>query len=279
MSSKCAERTTRDKTIVNCLLTPPHRLQHGSAIVEYEAVSGIVELRGSRARRVVPVSIVSRRMPRTLTLKKRAVTTLELMTSIHYGEPIARDKFAAAKDSIEQTAIDALHRALLEAEHHRPNDGRFRREHSAVWQSLWQTGFEISASLAEDSINGDRINATMYAVLANARTVESEVNATAAVVADQQRRMYMVEGCYDSYHTLQADNLWRDMRSVAEVNALVASWMLTLEKQGCHNLVRGGGAAGVMQAMVLSLGGFRYSNQHLELNIHPRYLHRDYLYR
>lgn len=39
------------------------------------------------------------------------------------------------------------------------------------------------------------------------------------------------------------------------------------------------GASGVIQAMVLSFGGFRFSNQHLEFNIHPKFLHRDYLFR
>lgn len=39
------------------------------------------------------------------------------------------------------------------------------------------------------------------------------------------------------------------------------------------------GASGVLQAMVLSFGSFRFSNQHLELNIHPKYLHRDYFFR
>jgi hypothetical protein len=31
--------------------------------------------------------------------------------------------------------------------------------------------------------------------------------------------------------------------------------------------------------MTLSFGGFRFSNQHLEFNIHPKFLHRDYLFR
>lgn len=48
--------------------------------------------------------------------------------------------------------------------------------------------------------------------------------------------------------------------------------------QGCHNLIKAG-ASGVLQAMILSFGGFRFSNQHLELNIHPKYLHRDYFFR
>lgn len=146
---------------------------------------------------------------------------------------------------------------------------------------------------------GDRINATIYAVLSQSRTFEFEALVDPQVKLNTEQALNFVEGCYDSYHTLQADNLWRDMRSVDELNGLVLSWMLTLEKQvyrvsvcflnrklindfmftqGCHNLVKAG-ASGVIQAMVLSLGGLRFSNQHLELNIHPRYLHRDYLYR
>lgn len=68
------------------------------------------------------------------------------------------------------------------------------------------------------------------------------------------------------------------MKTVDELNSLVSSWLLTLEKQGCHNLIKAG-ASGAIQAMVLSFGGFRFSNQHLEFNIHPKYLHRDYFYR
>lgn len=218
-----------------------------------------------------------RKLPRTITLKKRAVTRLEFLLTIHSSEAITIEEYARVKDATEQTAIEAMRHALLEAEH-RQNDGSFRRSHTDVWQALWATGFEISASLAEDSINGDRINATMYAVLSHARSIETEANVTALAVAEQQAALNAVEGCYDSYHTLQAEDLWVDMRTLEELNGLVATWMLTLEKQGCHKLLRAG-AAGVVQAMVLSLGGFRFSNQHLELNIHPRYLHRDYVYR
>lgn len=221
---------------------------------------------------------MSRKLPHSVTLKKRAVTTLEFLLTVQYSAPITRAEYTKTKDTVEQAAIEAMRRALLEAEHQRQNDGNFRREHTAVWQALWASGMEISSSLAEDSINGDRINATMYAVLSHARTAESEVNATEAMRNEALQALNSVEGCYDSHSTLQAENLWRDMSSLGDLNGLVASWMLTLEKQGCHNLLRAG-AAGVVQAMVLSLGGFRFSNQHLELNIHPRYLHRDYLYR
>lgn len=39
------------------------------------------------------------------------------------------------------------------------------------------------------------------------------------------------------------------------------------------------GASGVIQAMLLSFGSFRFSNQHLECNMHPKYLHRDFHFR
>lgn len=78
---------------------------------------------------------------------------------------------------------------------------------------------------------GDRINATIYAVLSQSRSFEFEASVDPLVKLSTQRALDFVEGCYDSYHTLQAENLWRDMRSVDELNSLVLSWMLTLEKQ------------------------------------------------
>ena len=68
------------------------------------------------------------------------------------------------------------------------------------------------------------------------------------------------------------------MTKIEEANAVVKSWILTMEKQGCHNLIKAG-SSGIVQSMVLSFGGFRFSNQHLEFNIHPKYLHRDFSFR
>lgn len=108
------------------------------------------------------VSIVSRKIPRTITLKKRGVTKLEFLLTINYSQPIGRDEYATRKDEVEKEAVEAMRKALLEAEH--PDSGgvlgenaklyNFKRQHTQVWQSLWSTGFEISSSLAEDSING-----------------------------------------------------------------------------------------------------------------------------
>lgn len=227
------------------------------------------------------VSIVSRIIPRTITLKKRGITNLEFLLTINYSELITKEEYALRKDINEKQAIETMKKALQEAQHSGEVGtglNSFRRQHIKVWNSLWATGFQISTSKADNSINGDRINATMYAVLSQVRSYEYEESITPQKRADIARVLTYAEGCYDSYHTLQAENLWRDMNNLESFNSVVTSWMLTLEKQGCHNLIRAG-ASGVIQAMVLSFGSFRFSNQHLEFNIHPKYLHRDYVFR
>lgn len=68
-------------------------------------------------------------------------------------------------------------------------------------------------------------------MLSQVRTYEYEVSVTPQIKSDIAKILNNVEGCYDSYHTLQAENLWKDMRTVEELNSLVSSWILTLEKQ------------------------------------------------
>ena len=68
------------------------------------------------------------------------------------------------------------------------------------------------------------------------------------------------------------------MSSVESMHKVTSLWLRTLEAQGCHKLVRMG-AEGVMQAMLLSFGALKFSNQHLEFNTEPKDLHRDFLYR
>lgn len=262
-------------------ITKSVKLQHGSTILEYQVITGLVDVVSSGAdeKRIRVVSVCSRKMPRVLTLKKRGVTKLELLLTISYSDPIARDKYSVYKDITEQQVIDAMNKALQAAEHGEHNAYyALKRDHVKVWASLWETGFHISTSKAENTLNGNDVNATMYAVISHSRAYEYEELSSLQKKSDIARALTYAEGCYDSYHTLQAENLWRKMSSLEELNGVVASWMLTLEKQGCHNLLKAG-ASGIVQAMVLSFGGFRFSNQHLELNIHPKYLHRDYEFR
>ena len=119
-----------------------------------------------------------------------------------------------------------------------------------------------------------RINATMYYVLSQSPTPLHSGQTSEGKRSELQGFLSYTEGCYSGIRTLQATNLWTPLTSLTRVDTVVSYWLLNLEKNGCHNLIRAG-ADGVMQAMVLSLPGLKFSNHHLELNVHPRELHRD----
>lgn len=255
------------------------KIQHGSKMVDYQVTTGYVTSLNN-INKVRAVSIVYRLIPRVLTLNKRGNTNLNLLTTINYSKTIAIDQYAMQKDIVEKAAIDAMKKVLEEHGTEAAGDAlfAFRKQHTKVWNSLWQTGFYISQSKAENALNGDKINATIYNVLSHTRAYEYEESITPQRKNLIAHDLTYAEGCYDSYHTLQAENLWKDMKTLEEANLVVQTWMLTLEKQGCHNLIRAG-ASGIIQSMVLSFGGFRFSNQHLEFNIHPKFLHRDFTFR
>lgn len=190
------------------------RLQHGSTIAEYEVTTGIVEPNSGKDE-IIVVTVVARHIPKSVTLRKRGVTKLEFLLTINYSEPITRDKFAKTKFAVEKGAIDSMQKALQNAEHNNEENKlyNFKKLHMQIWKNLWLTGFEISSSLAEDSINGDRINATIYAVLSQVRSLESEDGILLPQKMDIDKILNNVEGCYDTrYHTLQVSFLFVSQR-------------------------------------------------------------------
>uniref|UniRef100_A0A1A9ZD17 Uncharacterized protein n=1 Tax=Glossina pallidipes TaxID=7398 RepID=A0A1A9ZD17_GLOPL len=250
---------------------------------EFEIKTGTIVPKPEETSNVIVLTVIKPKISRTIQLKKRGSVKLDVPIAVHYSKPINKDKqqIGPVVEETEQKAITAITKLMQSKEvSFSAAVQKLRQSHINVWSDLWATGFTISTSKAENTLNGDRINATMYAVLSQTRSYEFEEYVTAAAPSKQDidKALTYAEGCYDSYHTLQADNLWLPMDSLAELNNLVSSWMLTLEKQGCHNLIRAG-SSGVIQAMVLSFGSFRFSNQHLECNIHPKYLHRDFHFR
>ncbi|XP_037960410.1 uncharacterized protein KIAA2013 homolog isoform X2 [Teleopsis dalmanni] len=255
-----------------------------NGIKQFDIISGTVPLAKSKdSTNQIVISIVKPQITTTIQLKKRSTARIEYPIAIHYSKPVSQQQLKEATEETENKAIQAMTRALQKLQTKTDTvatSNVYKQEHINVWTDLWATGFGISTSKAEGSLNGDRINATMYAVLSQTRSYEFEefVSQTAPTKQEIDKALTYAEGCYDSYYTLQADNLWLNMDSLENLNNVVSSWMLTLEKQGCHNLIRAG-ASGVIQAMVLSFGSFRFSNQHLECNMHPKTLHRDFHFR
>lgn len=220
-----------------------------------------------------------------LKLEVPMVIQYSMLSNINYDNKSKQqqDQITAQIEENEQKAIEAMLKFLHSKDLSVSKTlQRLRHAHITVWNGIWSTGLAISTSKAENALNGDRINATMYAVLSHVRSYEFEENTGGMPDIPTKQEIAKIltyaEGCYDSYHTLQAKNLWLPMTTLQQLNNLVSTWILTLEKHGCHNLIRAG-ASGVIQGMVLSFGSFRFSNQHLECNIAPQYLHRDFYFR
>uniref|UniRef100_A0A2A4J3D8 Uncharacterized protein n=1 Tax=Heliothis virescens TaxID=7102 RepID=A0A2A4J3D8_HELVI len=250
-------------------------LHQGVDMKEYEVVTGMITIPDSD--NVIAAAVVCRKMSNSISVEARDGLDILILTTVQYSKPIKKIDYAKQKDIVEKKAIEEMEKVIA-LTGDRTAIRNLRENHARVWQGLWYTGFYISDSKAQGIINGDRINATIYAILSQVRSYEHEDSMKANTKADIMRSLTYSEGCYEGHSTLDAFNLWKPLNSLSNLNSVASVWLLTLEKQGCHNLLKAG-ASGVNQAMILSFGSLRFSNQHLEYNIHPSKLHRDFLFR
>lgn len=266
-SPRVSDWPTSVKQIIN--------LHQGVDTKEYEVVTGMIAIPDSEM--VIAASVVCRKMSNTIQVEAKNGLDMLILTTVQYSKPITKAEYEKQKDIVEKKAIEEMEK-IIALTGDWTAVRKLRDNHARVWQGLWYTGFYISDSKAEGIINGDRINATIYAILSQVRSYEHEENIKPNIKSDILRSLTYSEGCYEGHSTLDAVNLWKPLNSLANLNNVASVWLLTLEKQGCHKLLKAG-ASGVNQAMILSFGSLRFSIQHLEYNIHPSKLHRDFLFR
>jgi len=253
-------------------------IEHGEGGATYTIITGQVfgdrnhvtgQLSGEKSRYLV--SIVSKRMESNIEVAPRMTTSIRVLTGIVYEEITKESDLDVMKEQLEAKAINEVKKAVSMT---------FQvlvDLHTKSWHSLWSSGFGISWSYADGAINGNRINATIYFVLSQTQTLlHSDISNSKR--SELMSYLSYTEGCYAGVRTLDAKNLWTDLDTQAKMLNVAHYWLLTLEKNGCHNLLRAG-ADGVVQAMLLSMAGLKFSNQHLELNVHPNELHRDLMVR
>jgi len=240
-------------------------IEHGEGGQKYSLVTGEV---GPESKRIL-VSVVSKHLDSTVQVPPRMTKTLRILTGVAYEYKDAGKK--EQKSGVEREAMDGVKSAagitwqsLMDS-------------HTEAWRRLWTTGVGISWSYAAGVVNGNRVNATIYYVLSQSISL-LHAQTMPAKRAELQGYLSYAEGCYSGVRTLSATNLWTSLETMSQMLSVVSFWLLTLEKNGCHNLLKAG-ADGVVQAMILSLPGLKFSNQHLELNVHPKELHRDIMLR
>lgn len=245
------------------------KVQHGDGDHDYLVISGSLK----DSSKQIGVAIVTTKLPSTIEVEKRSSVTLHVYTVVNYSTLKKGERIEASKDRLESQSLQTIKKVAMMTVR------QLRASHVEVWQHLFSSGLSISTSKAVGALNGDRINATLYLTLSqvSSNSVESEMSQSERDRLHSQ--LAYTEGCYGGHHhTLQATRLWSDVSSIEDVIKVTSLWLKTLETQGCHKLVKMG-AEGVMQAMLLSFGAWKFSNQHLEFNTAPRDLHRDYSYR
>lgn len=244
---------------------------------EFTISSGMIDVVSNDHTKTVKhlcLSIGTTRLPTTLLLKEHEFfQKLTVITVVKYSLTLLggkMDNLDPILDNLENQVKQEINEVL------RVGYNQLKKEHINAWDNIWTTGFSISNSLATGAINGNQINGTMYYLLTNNQVPLLEINHLGnSTVAPHS---YHTERCYEGFSTLHAVKLWKLPKNELEVAETNNLWALTLQKHGCGNLLNLG-AEGILQAVVLSLGGFKFTNHHLDLNLNPRQLHRDYVFR
>ncbi|CAG0883181.1 unnamed protein product [Darwinula stevensoni] len=240
------------------------RKNHGEGEHEYHILSGLV---GGDDDFPVAVSIATSKVPPTLHVKSGGSESVRILTVVEYSEASTRNQAHGIKASLEKKVEATLDQII------QISAMKFQTLHALEWEKLWRSGFSLSYSWAGNALNGDTINATMYLILSH---IPSLLHGNSSSMGSPS--LYYTEGCYGGHQTLQAESLWKKSETWEEGVSLTSIWVMTLEKNGCHHMIRAG-ADGIQQAMLLSFGALRFSNHHLEFSTHPNDLHRDYFFR
>lgn len=215
-------------------------------------------------------------LPETLEVPARNMKTFVFRTFVNYTNPLSPTRASLAMNDLRNSIQESTRKV------HEILSTSLIRYHTEAWHNLWKVGFGISLSRAEGVLNGDDINATLYYILSHRSSFPSDVNIVTPIDVDDSRMTYLLnhpDRCYaGDVPTLQAQNLWGPLDSSTAVLKIVSLWLLTMEKNGCNNLMNAG-AEGTMQAIILSFVGMQFHQNHLEMGIHPKELHRDYFIR
>ena len=208
------------------------RIEHGDGNKKYAIISGIVSIPSDSMLSIATndqvhrmVTIVVPKIEENVAVKARMTNTFTFLSAISYSKPMTKELAKEQKEATANEAISAIMKAAG-----RSNQS-LKEEHLTIWKSLWTTGFGISHSMADEAVNGVKVNATIYYVLSQTPTPLHSVHPVDVARRNElQSSLAYLEGCYGGLPTLQATNLWKSLDSQDEVNRLVSLWLLTLYK-------------------------------------------------
>ena len=238
-----------------------YNLQHG-------------ELQSTSDPKVMGFIVLSSHFPSTIEIPGDGRKTFIFKTFLNYTEPLPIPELSRSWASFKTSTVDFAKKFVG------LSSSQLYKFHQKAWERLWFSGFGISKSKAKGALNGDVINATIYYILSQSKlfAVNEVPNLNDQEGTKPNVLLSRPDRCYAGTPTLQATALWSNLDSLNDVQRIVSLWLLTLEKNGCHNLLSAG-AEGTLQAVLLSFVGMQFHQNHLEMGIHPKELHRDYYLR
>ncbi|XP_039262804.2 uncharacterized protein KIAA2013 homolog isoform X1 [Styela clava] len=149
------------------------------------------------------------------------------------------------------------------------------KEHRAAWKDILHTGLTVSPSEDEPGLPDPRIvNETIYYVLSSSDSKLHDEGIPENERRNLINRLQTPDFCYQGHSTISGKSLWSHVTSVEDVANLQRLWSLTLSKHQCKSLVSEG-AEGLLQAMLLSFGGLKFTENDLRFGPDPEVLHND----
>ncbi|CAG2213829.1 unnamed protein product [Mytilus edulis] len=215
--------------------------------VEYTSTQGVILIPDSKYK--VHIAIATVKIGPSVAIKAGKSVRFHVVTAVNYTQAV--DLKSKAPEHL-QRSVDQLLESVMKIDY-----ASLREEHIKVWRDIWKSEFGISNSKAAGSLNGDKINTTIYYVLSNIQAPLHELSTTVEEKSKIQKTLHYPDRCYGG-HTLlfYSETLWSEIKDEEDIADVTSTWMITLEKKGCNIIVRAG-AEGVLQAILLSLGGLR----------------------
>jgi hypothetical protein len=252
--------------------------QHGqSQDKEFIITEG--DIKSSEGNLVIGFVVASPSFPSSIEVPSNGKSSFIFNTLINYTQPTPSSRLSYAMMELKSSVVETAKKVsgILSTV--------FLKHHRQGWNDLWKSGFGISLSKADNIVNGDDINTTIYYILSHKEYFSSpdslSDHSLGDIVPASKKFLLLLDHpdrCYSGNPTLQAPNLWTPLSDSESVARVVKLWLLTLEKNGCGNLLSAG-AEGTLEAMILSFVSMQFHQNHLEMGIHPKELHRDYFIR
>lgn len=233
----------------------------------YKLYSGVIEVGKNQ---YMAVAVASHITGRSLHVSSDNSNHIDAMTVVMHSDIKTQHDEAKREEEIVQKRAANYANEVTEM-----STDELLKEHRAAWKDILHTGLTISTAEREPGIPDPMyVNATLYYVLSSSDSKLHDEGIPEKERRDLINRLQTPDFCYQGHPTFHGQSLWTPVQTVEDVANLQRLWSLTLSKQNCMSLVSEG-AEGLLQAMLLSFGGLKFTENDLRLGTDPDVLHND----